>query len=556
MQFPQAGVFLVGGIVRDLIMNRPIGDIDLVVRNVPIEELVRFLKTQGDANMVGKHFGVIKFRPKGESVSFDIALPRTDHSLNTGGYRDVNVAYDHNLPIEKDLERRDFTCNAIALRIHSKFEAQNSKKGNTTNHCQLTAIHSALIDPYNGLRDIKKNVIRAVGDPKKRFKEDYTRMLRALRLACQLNFKIEKKTWDSIKKKVKEINKQGVKQTFVIARELIAKEFLKGMYHDPARMIELMDKSGLLKELIPELLTLKTCKQDPRWHSEGTAWVHTLLALSLAHSFCHLNTNESASLRALTRGSNNKNKRQKNVRLFNIPFDFLTPQSNVEMTLQDRLELYLGILFHDIGKPRTAGHEKKGDKKAITHYGHETVGAEMTKTICDRLRLSAPEEYRVDSDHVVWLVRNHLLMNLWNAKQMRNSTLEKYFFNPLAPGSILLGLCFFDGLSSIPKTKADLYTRYQSFLTGNKPFPLTPKQLKTWISIDGWWTIITRLKTLSKGRRALPRPLLNGNDIMKLLNIKPGPTVGNIIEQLREAQLAGTVNDSIQAKQFLKNLTY
>ncbi len=584
-RFPQSEVFLVGGAVRDLIMGREVGDMDVIVRGVPIQRLITFLKTQGKANLVGKNFGVIKFTPhrnevsdagftpKGSDKSLDIALPRTDHAFNTGGYRDVKVAYDHTLPIEKDLERRDFTCNAMALKLESRIKSQESRpllspplvKGRTGG-----GVNPNLIDPFGGLKDIENKIIRAVGNPETRFKEDYTRMLRVLRFSCQLGFEIEKKTWGSIKKNVKKINTKSQNhkitktpsfvsplrrgrvgggglqatsyklQDFVVARELVAKEFLKGMYHNPIKMLELMDKSGLLKELIPELLPMKTCKQDAKWHSEGTVWVHTMLALKLASKF------------------KVQSSKFKVTKLPNYPITQLH-------SIQETLELYLGILFHDLGKPQTAGHEKNDDKKAITYYGHETVGAEMTRAICERLKLSAPEEFGINVDHVVWLVKNHMLLHPEIVDNMRNNTIEKYFFNSLVPGKTLLGVCFFDGLASVPKGRSlPLKVRgnkgvmnQNSHNSPNLPYLMggtNTNALKSWPSLQGWWKATARIKKLSKGRMELPKPLLNGNEIMKLLNIKPGPEVGKVIEQLREAQLSRKVTNTTEAKTFIKTL--
>lgn len=115
--FPQAEVFLVGGVVRDTILGRETKDIDLVVRNVSKKDLEKFLAKQGKVNLVGKNFGVFKFKPKGwKDGDIDIALPRTEHSLNmTGAYKDFKIQSNAKLNIEADLSRRDFTINAMAF---------------------------------------------------------------------------------------------------------------------------------------------------------------------------------------------------------------------------------------------------------------------------------------------------------------------------------------------------------------------------------------------------------------------------------------------------------
>ena len=154
-----------------------------------------FLTNQGKVNLVGQTFGVFKFVPKGgdKQNPFDIALPRKDFSLGTGGYRDVEIQTSPGLSIKKDLSRRDFTINAMALKW-DKFD----KRG---------AGHWQIIDPYHGIEDLKKKIIRAVREPKERFKEDYSRMLRAIRFSCQLEFEIEEETWKALKNQIKFINK-------------------------------------------------------------------------------------------------------------------------------------------------------------------------------------------------------------------------------------------------------------------------------------------------------------------------------------------------------------
>src|SRR3989344_9095610 len=127
--YPNANIYLVGGMVRDLALGKTSKDYDLVITGIPPKKLKPFLEKLGKVNLVGKSFGVYKFYPKLQATSYklqaetDIALPRTEHSFGTGGYRDVEVQSDYRLPIEKDLERRDFTINAMALDL--KFPSSN-----------------------------------------------------------------------------------------------------------------------------------------------------------------------------------------------------------------------------------------------------------------------------------------------------------------------------------------------------------------------------------------------------------------------------------------------
>ncbi|PIS05003.1 MAG: hypothetical protein COT81_03515 [Candidatus Buchananbacteria bacterium CG10_big_fil_rev_8_21_14_0_10_42_9] len=303
--FPQSEVFLVGGAVRDILLRRETKDFDFVIRRVSGKELEMFLKNHGTVTLAGKHFGVLKFRPKGYGgEEIDIALPRTEHSFGTGKYHDFDITADPHLPIEKDLERRDFTINAMAL----------SDK-------------NVLIDPFDGAKDLKAKIIKTVGTPKARFEEDYTRMLRAVRIATQLNFTLEPKTAAVITAHAKYITS--------MAAERIQDEFNKIIMSDNAGAgIRLMLKLGLLEVLVPELV-------------EGDG---------VAQNKNHIYTVIEHNIRALETAARRK---------FN-------------------LAVRLAALFHDIGKPRT----KKGTGVNATFYDHETVGAKMTKDILKRFKYS------------------------------------------------------------------------------------------------------------------------------------------------------------------------
>ena len=239
-----AELFLVGGALRDSLLRRPIGDMDFVIRGIELDAIIAWLQKHGTADVVGKTFGVIKFRPHSRTpllhkegqgmVTYDIALPRTEQSLpnSLGGYRDSSVQSDPNLSIEDDLARRDFTINAMAYDVRN----QN------------------LIDPFRGQDDLEKKWIRAVGDPSERFREDLTRILRAVRFAAQLHFAIEPSTLEAIKKCASELNrikKTDGKNSYVVARETIGEELAKAFSSQPFFTACTLEKTGLLEELFP-----------------------------------------------------------------------------------------------------------------------------------------------------------------------------------------------------------------------------------------------------------------------------------------------------------------
>lgn len=467
-KFPQAKIYLVGGIVRDWLLKRESQDYDFVVSGVPTKKLELFLKTQGRVNLVGRRFGVFKFTPKKSTLTLDIALPRTEHAWGTGGYKDVETQSDWRLPIEEDLKRRDFTINAMALEMQTK----------------------NLIDPFGGQNDLKNKIIRTVGKPEERFKEDYSRMLRALRFATQLNFKIEKNTWTALIKMMKKISNG------VVPVEVISKEFIKSLMSGPVKTLDLWNDSGAFKYLMPELLKMRKCPQPKEFHAEGDVWAHTRIALQ--------NLTTPAYKKFIQ----------------TLPEHFKN-----EPALSP--ELILGVLFHDIGKPYTIKTPEKDGVDRIRTDGHDTVGAKLAKKIGARLRLNSAPDYPCDLDKVGWIIERHLLTVHGKPEKFTNRTIEKYFFNPKNPGGDLLKLIYADQMASFANGKPSL---------GSLP------------------RLIKRLKQLPKKLRqknTLPPPILNGDEIMKILKIKPGPAVGVVIEKLREAQLAGQIKNRTDAKRIL-----
>lgn len=303
--YPQAEVYLVGGQVRDLILGRPSDDFDFVIRNLSAQQVEDFLTQYGAINLVGKSFGVFIFRPTIANLTqeIEIALPRTDKSFNTGGYRDFEIQTDPNLPIEEDLKRRDFTINAMALNIST----------------------GEIIDPFDGQGDCERKIITAVGDPLQRFQEDYTRMLRAVRFAAQLLFKIEDKTLDAIKSMAAKIKEVPAERIQVELNKILLSKNVEHAF-------ELMRDTGVLQHILPEIA-------EGIGIHQGKSHIYPV--------FEHL---IKAADHASKRG-------------YSLP-------------------IVLGALFHDSGKPRT----KAGDEVNPTFYQHEYVGEKMTKEALARLK--------------------------------------------------------------------------------------------------------------------------------------------------------------------------
>lgn len=385
-KFPESEWFLVGGAVRDGILGRLTKDYDLVVRNIEIEELLGALADLGRVDLVGKRFGVAKFRPFGvnDLGEIDIALPRTEKAGMSGGYRDFETQADPRMPIEKDLGRRDYTVNAMALDL----------------------LTGRLVDPYGGEQDLHAGIIRAVGEPSIRFQEDYSRMLRGIRFACELGFKIEERTWAAICDGAGHIN-DALKGERIVPYETIAKELVKALVGDPGEAAELFFGCGLLAKLMPEAQALAACEQSPDHHAEGNVWVHTELALAACRS----------------KGFAAK-----------FPGEVMSAQA------------ILATLLHDIGKPETSEKHPGGH---ISFYGHAEKGAVLGRHIIERLRLESVAGADISAEKVDWLIKHHLLPNTIDLETVKKTTLEKYFLIDPELGRELLHLAFVDASSSL-----------------------------------------------------------------------------------------------------------
>jgi tRNA nucleotidyltransferase (CCA-adding enzyme) len=342
--------FLVGGCVRDLILDREPKDWDITTNAKPEEIIPLFEKT-----IYENIFGTVGVCiPKEESsVTPSDGLPLADrhetinsvthetkyHIIEVTPYRTEAKYSDFRHPdevkfsnnIEDDLKRRDFTINAMAY-------APVINKGNISK--------GQLLDLYKGQEDIKDKVIRAVGNPNDRFQEDALRMLRAVRFSVQLDFGVSYETMQAISD-----NSNLIKN---VSFERIRDEFTKIIMSDnPIIGIGLLQKLGLLKHIIPELEEGIDCEQGG------------------AHKYDVFNHLLQALDHATKKGWD--------------------------------LEIRLSALFHDIGKPRS---RRKGVKKAYTFYGHEVIGERIVKQIMERLRYS-----KEISEKVLSFTRNHMFFS-------------------------------------------------------------------------------------------------------------------------------------------------
>lgn len=316
--------------MRDKLMHRIPEDYDIATGAHPKDVIRIFKKTVA----TGKAFGVINVIEKGFNI--EVTTFRTEGPYSDGRHPD-KVKFSS---LENDVLRRDFTVNGMGF----------------------DPLENRLVDLVEGKKDLKRKFIRAIGAPVERFKEDKLRMLRAIRFAVQLGFKIEPKTFSAIKKFARKIK--------VVSAERIRDEIKKMLLSKRrAESIRLMDKTGLLKILLPEVHKMKGVKQPKEFHPEGDVYVHTLRCLE------------------------------------KLP---------VSLTF----ELAFATLLHDVGKPKTFMITDR-----IRFHEHEHKGRDIAGKICDRFRLSNAEK-----EKVMFLVDKHMAFK--DIEKMRTATLKRLFREP------------------------------------------------------------------------------------------------------------------------------
>ncbi|NOU36230.1 MAG: HD domain-containing protein [Kiritimatiellaceae bacterium] len=353
-QIRKAGfsAFFAGGSVRDKLLGRIAKDYDIATSATPDQIEALFPKTVA----VGKAFGVIVVVQDGTET--EVATFRAD-----GGYQDGRRPDSiHFCGAEEDAKRRDFTVNGMFY----------------------DPLEDKVIDYVGGQVDLEKKIIRAIGDPEKRFSEDHLRMLRAVRFAHTLGFEIERATRAAIKKFAPDIAK--------ISAERIENEFSRTLTESikPGDALKDLVDLGLMAHIIPEILPMIGQEQPPEFHPEGDVFVHTCLMLNLMK-------NRDADTLAFGKWQTGASAPQ----LQNTPPNF------------NKLLAYTALL-HDVGKPATAfmGADR------LRFHGHERKSAEMAEEILRRLKLPSKE-----IKQIVTAVDGH--MRFKDVQKMNKSTLRK-----------------------------------------------------------------------------------------------------------------------------------
>ncbi len=413
-------VYLVGGCVRNMLLKKKVKDWDMATSATP-EDLLKVFKEGFYDNKFGT-VGVPLLTLSYGRIVVEITTFRTEK-----GYSDKRRPdkVEWGKSIKEDLARRDFTVNAIALQF-------------ITHNSQLI---TNIIDPFDGQKDIEKKIIRAVGNPKERFKEDALRLLRAVRIATELSFVIEENTWKEIVSDAPLIAK--------VSGERIRIELLRILGNDNGyEGIMLLKNSNLLNHILPELIEgIGISQKRPGRHHTDDVFTHNILSLKFCPS-------------------------------------------------KDPIVRFAALL-HDVGKPKVMGKDENG---LVIFYNHEVAGANIAREICDRLKFS-----RKERDKIVNLIRWHMF------------TVDEKLSDA--------GIRRFIRRIGVENVKDMMDLRIGDRLGGGTQ------------TAESW-----RLKLFKKRieDQLKPAPFsindlaVDGNDIMKELNIKPSPKVGQILQKLFE----------------------
>jgi poly(A) polymerase len=409
-----------GGCVRDMALGLAPHDFDIATSARPEQVQALFPRTVA----VGAQFGVILVLDGG--AEFQVATFRADGTYIDGRHPETVVFTS----AEGDARRRDFTINGLFY----------------------DPVEREIIDHVGGLIDIDARLIRAIGDPRARFDEDRLRILRGIRLAATLDFEIHPDTWRAICARAPAIHDVSAERI----RDELVKLFASS---NRLRGFDLLDQSGLLRELLPEIEALKGCDQPPEFHPEGDVFIHTRLML-----------------------------------------DLLKPDANILLAL--------AVLFHDIGKPPTFQRDATG---RIRFNNHESVSADMTLAIMNRLRFSNDE-----IEDTVAMVKHHMAFK--DVQNMRVAKLKRFMARPTFDNELELHRVDCSSSHGMLDNLDFLFQKREEF--ANEPL--------------------------------IPPPLVTGHDLIAL-GWKPGPRFKEILDAVQTAQLEGALHDRYEALEWIRS---
>ena len=460
--------FLVGGAVRDMLLGNTTHDLDIALAGDALAVAIQVANKLG-----GAYFPLDEEHGAGRVVM--IAADGSRYHLDFTTFRGPDL--------EADLRARDFTINALALDVHQP---------------------QAMIDPLGGAADLKNKLLRACSATT--FSADPLRTLRAVRLATTLRFRITMDTQSSLLAAVSHLDQ--------ISPERLRDELFRILEGPSAfTAIQLLDRFQILPHVLPELEKLKGVAQSAP-HTDDV-WVHTIQTMRHLQSLLQVlgpvhDPDASADLMMGLVTSQLGRYRQ-----------LIDEHLKAELTADrpGRALLFLGALYHDIGKPQTQNIEADG---TIRFFEHPQVGAELIRSRGRQLRLSNPEIQRLET-----IVHHHmrpLLLAQDKRPPTRRATFR--FFRDTGEGGV--DICLL--------SLADTLGTYGSSL---------PQQV--WVDqiavvrklLEAWWE--------QRETQVSPEPLLKGGQLIEALDLKPGPQVGRLYQYLLEAQASGEIKTRAQA---------
>jgi poly(A) polymerase len=438
--------WLVGGTVRDLLMERRLEDVDLVVggdAEAPARELAAAVS--GHVFPLSERFGAWRVIARDRGWQADLT-PVRDGSL------------------EGDLALRDFTVNAMALPLRSG---------------------GPLLDPHGGREDLERKVIRVLGE--RSYREDPLRTLRMARLACELRFDVDPATQELAAANAAEITRSAPERVFYeLRRLLVSDQVMRGL--------SLMDETGLIAVLFPDLAEQKGVGQNPYHHRD--VWGHTVEVLE---SLVEIERNPQEVFGHSSEG---------------LVAELARPLAD-DLTRGEALRL--GALLHDIGKPRTRRVTEDG---RILFLGHDELGAEMIGSLCRDLRTSVEL-----SEFLAGIARHHLRLGfLVHERPLSRRQVYRY-----------MRACEPIELEVTVLSVADrLATRGERTRQA---------------ALDAHLELARELvaEALEWRARGPQKPLVRGDELIRELSLEPGPRVGELLEILREAAFAGEVSTREEA---------
>lgn len=409
-KFPNGEIYIVGGVPRDLLMGNDIDDVDMAT-NIPISQLARYFELRNISKNDDQPVYALIYK----GYSFDLAKFREDSQKEAGRQNNVSTEVDS---FETDTKRRDISINSFGINYRGR-----------------------IVDYQNGLEDLQNKIIRAVGNPKERFIEDATRILRVFRFAAKMNFSLDPET----EKAAVEL-KHLLSDPKLISKESISKEFYKIAKSGPslANFLEKLQNTRILHDILPEFTDMEGFTHNPKHHPEGGSTVlgHILECLRVS--------------------------------------PYTDPVIN------------LAVMFHDFGKAVTRG-SKNGHS---TYYGHEGAGVAIVGNIFDRLKFNELDAQ--DKKHILQAVSKHMLIH--KLDELNIKTLTSLIHDP--SWEILKAVGFCDEASrgsalfnpenfqrkiqsaeakvgNLGNNPDELKARLKKYIDGNKlisQFPLFEKQ--------------------------------------------------------------------------------